>query len=175
MGGSLYIRSKNGVLFTPPILNTINNFQGGNENISATTETVLSTLLIPANLLKNGDILEIHSRLNKVNNNGIVAVRIRIGTGQTTSDTLVGTYSSTTITHAFVPIRRVLKITNTTTEVASNVLSISYDNVMEGISFSDLTIDWSIDQYISITSQLDSSSDRIQCMYIKTKKFSTTW
>lgn len=174
MGGQNYIRNKNGILFTPPGVNEINNFTGS-ENNTSITETILSSVLIPANSFKTYDIIEIESRLRKNNSNGAATIRIRIGTGQTTTDSLVATFSSTTISDSFIPIKRTLKITSatTTTQVINSSTSLSFDDEFSGSTLSDVTIDWTKNNYISVTGQLVSASDNMNCMYIKTKRFIT--
>jgi len=175
MGGLNYIRGKNGILFTPPGVDTINNFLGS-ENSTSTSEIILSSVLIPANSIKNYDILEIESRLRKNNSNGVANIRIRIGTGQTTSDTLVGDYSSTTVGNTFIPIRRVIKVANNTnsSEIIETSSSISFDDSYSGFTLNNVTIDWTKNNYISICGKLSSASDNMNCMYIKTKKYTTT-
>lgn len=175
MGGSNYIRGKNGILFTPPGVDTINNFLGS-ENSTSTSEIILSSVLIPSNSIKTNDILEVESRLRKNNSNGLVNIRIRIGTGQTTSDTLVGNYSSTTVGNTFIPIRRVIKVADNTnsSEVIDTASSISFDDTYSGFTISNLTIDWTKNNYISICGKLVSASDNMNCMYIKTKKYTTS-
>lgn len=109
MGGSYYIRNKNGKLFYGPKLTTINNVAG--ENSNSTTEVVLSRLLIPAQSLVVGDrnIFTIDTRLRKNNTNGSLIGRIRIGTGGTTTDPLVATFSGSS-TQTYLPITRDIKI-----------------------------------------------------------------
>lgn len=179
MGGTNYIRNKNGIRFTPPVVETINNFIGFENVTDDTSELILSSVLIPADSFKLYDIIEIESRIRKNNTNGIVAIRIRIGTGQTTSDTLVATYSSTSATHTFIPIKRTLTIkdldgTPSGTKTIDASTSVSYDYIYSGFTISDLNINWTLNNYISVTGQMQSLLDEMNCMYIKTKRFVAT-
>ena len=175
MGGTNYIRSKNGVLFTPPRIDTINNYVGFEDVTDYIGEAILSSLLIPAFSFSNYDLIEIESRLKKNGTGGIAVIRIRIGTGQTTSDVLVGTYSGTTSTSLHIPIKRTIKIAGvtSTTEVVDPTQNISFDDSFSSYTLSNLTIDWAKNNYISVTAQIASLTDTINCMYIKTKRFST--
>jgi hypothetical protein len=171
MGGNYYIRAKNGILFQPPRVTTINNFFGS-ENVISTTEVILSSINIPPNTFENYDLVNVESRINKNNFSGVCAIRIRIGTGQTTSDTLVATFSATSGNN-FIPIKRTLKITfsTTTTEVITPTQSVSYDDTYSGFTLSNVPIDWTKNNYISVTGQASSVIDTMNCMYIYTKRF----
>ena len=171
MGGNYYIRSKNGILFQPPKVTTINNFLGS-ENSNSTTEVILSSVNIPPGTFQNYDLVNVESRISKNNASGVCAIRIRIGTGQTTSDTLVATFSGTSA-NTFIPIKRTLKVTfsTTTTEVITPTENVSYDDSYSGFTLSNVPIDWSKNNYISVTGQVASGTDTMNCMYIYTKRF----
>ena len=179
MGGINYIRNKNGVLFTPPIQTTINNAYGV-ENVSdiAGIEVVLSSVLIPSNAFQTSDLIEIESRLRKNNvaPSGTCAIRIRIGTAQTTSDVLVATFSSSTTSNTFFPIKRTLKINTSTgtSEILDPTANKSIDNTYSGFTLSNVSIDWTKNNYISVSALLSSATDQINCMYIRTKRFPNT-
>ena len=171
MGGNYYIRAKNGITFQPPRVTTINNFFGS-ENVSSTTEVILSSINIPPNTFENYDLVNVESRIHKNNASGVCAIRIRIGTGQTTSDALIATFSATSI-NTFIPIKRTLKITSstTTTEVITPTENVSYDDSYSGFTLSNVPIDWTKNNYISVTGQDASVIDTMNCMYIYTKRF----
>lgn len=140
---------------------------------ASTSERVVNSLLIPAGSFKQYDLFGIDSRLIKSGTNGTVTVRIRIATSVAGGLTgaLVGTYTSTATTHTLIPIMRRLSIQNLTnsTVVLTNTTSASGDFAGPSVGFSTVTtIDWSVDQYVIITSQTASSIDTVYCPYIIT-------
>lgn len=179
MGGTNYIRNKNGVLFTSPIQTTVNSLYGGSEvSDIAGIETTLSSVLIPANAFQTSDLIEIESRLRKssVVPFGSCIMKVRIGTAQTTSDVLIATFSSSTTTNNFYQIKRTLKITSatTTSEILDPTANLSIDNNFSGYTLSNVSINWGINNYISVTATLSSATDGINCMHIRTKRFPST-
>lgn len=138
---------------------------------SSTAERVVNSVIIPGGSLRNDDHLGIDSRVIKSGANGIVTVRIRIGTVANTSQTLVATYASTAAAHTYVPIMRRLLLNNvaSSTYIATATTSLSWDSVLTSTGWQNVTtIDWASDQYIIITTECASASDTIYCPYIIT-------
>ncbi len=136
---------------------------------SSTVERVVNSVLIPGGSLKQYDLFGIDTRLIKSGTSGTVTLRIRIGTTSTTSGILVGTYTSTSAAHTLIPSMRRLSIQNLTnsTLVITPTTSLAIDIATVGFS-TITTIDWTVDQYVIITSQAASASDTIYCPYIIT-------
>lgn len=172
MGNNFYIRKKNGVLFYGPNVTTINNFLGS-ENSTSTSEVVLSSLLIPASSFTTSDIFTIDTRMRKNNANGILTTRIRIGTGQTTADPQVAIFTTASAASTYAPLSRDIKITSSTgtSEVFDTATSTAIDGAYSGTSLSNVSINWNVDNYISVTGQLASSADQMNCMYIYVRQY----
>jgi len=171
MGNIFYIRKKNGSLFYGPKVTTINNFLGS-ENSNSTSEVILSSLLIPASSFTTSDIFTVDARMRKSGTTGTMTTRIRIGTTQTTADAQVGIFATLT-NNIFVPISRDIKVTssNGTSEVFSGTTSASLDGAYSGVTLSNISINWDVDNYISVTGQLSSASDVMNCMNIYIRQY----
>jgi hypothetical protein len=143
---------------------------------SSTAERVTTSVIIPGGSLLIGDQLGIDSRVIKSGTNGLVTVRIRIGTALNTSQTLVATYTSLEASHTLIPIMRRLAIYNiaSSSYVFTNTYSVSWDSANQLAGWQNIsTINWASDQYIIITTQCVSVSDTVYCPYIITDFINT--
>lgn len=119
------------------------------------TETVLDSVLIPANTFTQYDVVDIISRIIKTGANQRPIVRIRIGPSINTSQTLVGTNETGATTALLIPTFRRLFIQNVSnsTYVLNTgstfllIIDINAPNAYSNIT----TIDWTVDNYIIIT------------------------
>ena len=165
-----YLRKKNGVTVYGPSQILINS--GGTLNVSVSNvEKVLTSLTVPANTFVTGDSINIISRIVKTTANGITEIRMRIGTGGTISDTLVGSYSATSATHTIIPIFRTISYYSGTTNYLmdpnNNLASI---DVTGDSTISSIAIDWTTSQIITISGiNAISGTDNMNGMFIKTK------
>lgn len=163
------IRKYNGITVSPPSTGIVNNFT--TTNITGTVaETILSTILIPANTFKLYDIIDIESRLRKTNSNATATIRIRTNTSQSlTGAVLIGTFTSTLASDSYIPIFRriVIKDLTSGTEFAdatsTNIVNDLNNNTLV---YSNTAIDWTVNQYIILTGQLGSTSDIMNLMFI---------
>ena len=161
-----YLRKKNGVSVYGPSQDLINS--GGTLNVSVTTvEKVLTSLTIPANTFVTGDCINIVSRIVKSSENGVTAIRIRIGTSGTVSDALIGGFTGGSATHTLIPIVRTICYYSGTTNY---VLGVD-DNFCKLVtsSVSPVTIDWSTINIVTISGINISNTDNMNGMFIKTK------
>lgn len=161
------IRKYNGVELSAPGSGDANNYTS--LNITGTTaETVLSTVLVPGNTFKQYDIIDLESRLRKTGNGGLATIRIRVGTTVSTGATLLATYTSTSVLHTFIPIFRrfVIKNISTGTECMPATTSAPNDITQLLVINSNISVDWTVNQYIIVTGQLNSSADTMNCLYI---------
>lgn len=145
------IRTVEGQTYNPPKEGLMGN-QG--QTLTA-TETVLDSVLIPANTFAQYDVVDIISRLVKTGSNQTVIVRIRIGPSIDTSQTLVGTNQTSPTTGLLIPTFRRLFIQNVSNSTyvlntGSTLLSIIDLNAPNAYS-NITTIDWTVDNYIIIT------------------------
>ena len=166
-----YLRKKNGVTVYGPSQILINS--GGTLNVSVSNaEKVLTSLTVPSNTFVTGDSINIISRIVKTTANGITEIRMRIGTGGTISDTLVGSYSATSASHTIIPIFRTISYYSGTTNYLmdptnNNLTSL---DVTSNSTISSIAIDWTTSQIITISGiNAISGTDNMNGMFIKTK------
>jgi hypothetical protein len=160
------IRNINNITYNPP------SSSGNNTATSVgTTETVLNSVLIPANTFKVLDVFGIQTRITKTSGTTTISLRLRIGPTLNNSQTLVGINTSTAGTHNYIPFDRRLSIQNITTN--TKVLNVSdvrtTDLFADGASTSltsSLSIDWTVDNYIIVTGQSTSGTNTLNCGYI---------
>ena len=163
-----YLRNKNGVDIYGPEMTTINTDGELNINVS-TTEVNLGVLIIPANTFATGDCINIISRIVKTSTNGVSAIRMRIGTGQTISDTLVGSYTATSATHTMIPIFRTLSFYSGSTNYVLEPTDSLAGNLTISSTVTTVSINWGVLNYITINGINNSGTDLMNCMFIKTK------
>jgi hypothetical protein len=157
------IKKINGITYNPP-------YSFDNRTITGTTsETVISSILIPANTFQIYDIVGVTARIRKVTTIGTVVVRMRIGPTESISETLAGTFSSTTATNTIIPFQRRLSIQtlNNDTRVypvsASAAVDISSAVLTQQ---STLSIDWGVSNYITFTVQSSSVNEELNGAFI---------
>jgi hypothetical protein len=163
-----YLRNKNGVDIYGPEMTAINTDGELNINVS-TTEVNLGVLIIPANTFATGDCINIISRIVKTSTNGVTAIRMRIGTGQTISDTLVGSYTATSATHTMIPIFRTLSFYSGSTNYVLDPTDSLAGNSTVTSTVTTVSINWGVLNYITINGINNSGTDLMNCMFIKTK------
>jgi hypothetical protein len=136
------------------------------------TSTLVNTFsdgfLIPANTIRTGDIVNITVRTAKSGTAGSSVVRLYIGTGMDISGTLIATSTthgaSTVVTQmdrklyvrpvpGFSPINEIYS-TSTALQTDTGLLST--------VALSGLTIDWTIDRYLTCGLQLGNTGDQIR-------------
>jgi len=166
------IRTVEGQTYNPPK----EGLMGAQGQTLSGTETVLDSVLIPANTFTQYDVVDIISRIIKTGTNQLPIVRIRIGPSINTSQTLVATNQTGTSSLLLIPTFRRLFIQNVsnstyvlnTGSTLLSIIDLSPSNAYSNIT----TIDWTVDNYIIITvvwvSAL-SSADVVWSTYIVTK------
>jgi len=164
------IRTVEGQTYNPPK----EGLMSGQGQTLTGTETVLDSVLIPANTFTQYDVVDIISRIIKTGTNQLPIVRIRIGPSINTSQTLVATNQTGTSSLLLIPTFRRLFIQNVSNSTyvlntgGSFIIDLSPSNAYNNIT----TIDWTVDNYIIITvvwvSAL-STADVVWSTYIVTK------
>ncbi len=151
-----YTRKIKNIEVNPPQNNALGTTVSG-----TTSETITQSVLIPANTFKEFDIFGIEARLRKQNTNGIVTLRLRIGSGNTISSSYQVAICSGTTTSSFVPITRraVIKNLTTSTQFASTGTTLNTDITMDNQGYSLIPINWQIDNYLLLTATLGSTLD----------------
>ena len=160
------IRKLKGIEVNLPSQITINDLT--TEDITGTaTETPLSAVLVPGGTFATGDVIGIETRLRTSGTEGGKTIRIRIGTGTTISEELAAVTSSASDLLTFLPLSRMMVIKeedgtgdgtefNTTTRTVSSDIGDSFSSLSV---IETLTTDWTIDNYITVTGQLEETGD----------------
>jgi hypothetical protein len=123
------------------------------------SETLVKSVLIPANTFTAGDLVFVRSIGNKSGTGGIFTVKIRTNTVNdlTGSPTTVGYLQTTGGTTVYNSVQRSMIIKNASTQTYSSSLSTDEGAATTGRNL--LSINWTIDQYIIITLQNVSIAD----------------
>lgn len=131
-----------------------------NTHTGNTTETILGQYLIPAGTIQADDILVIRGRAAKSGSAGSYNVRIRIGSAGTTSDTQVAIVSPGA-TQLGTYFKRDIHFENSVSaqEILNTILNAATDEQTTSTAPSDLTINFANQQYISVSINLNNSSD----------------
>jgi len=163
-----FLRNKNGKDLYGPKITTLGG-DGSFNVIVGTSETNLASLIIPGNTFGGRSCIKIKTRIYKTSTNAQTILTLRLGTGGTVSDTLIGSYTATSSAHQIIPMERTFCTQTTTiaTIVDPNV-SLSTD---VGNNFSTITFTYvrSLPYTLSIWARNTSSSDTISGMYLNTK------
>ena len=151
-----YTRKIKNIEVNPPQNNALGTTVSG-----TTSETITQSVLIPANTFKQFDIFGIEARLRKQNTNGIVTLRLRIGSGNTISSSYQVAISSGTSANSFIPITRraIIKNLTTSTQFVSTGTTLATDILMDNQGYSLIPINWQIDNFLLLTAQLGSTLD----------------
>jgi hypothetical protein len=164
-----YARFKNGIEYRPPNTGVNNNVAGDNFS-GSTSETVISQVLVPANTFSVGDMIDIYSLLIK-NTAGQTTMRLRIGTGGTTSDTLVATNTAGVRVQWMPLFRKFIYLGGATSNTYGFSATTSSSTFFSPQSDTTLyTLSWDKDQYVSVTSQAVNTNVVVNVKCIKLKR-----
>ena len=161
---------------TPQLYRRVNVTDSGVIS-SSTALTLVYSQLIPANTFAAGDIITISWRGQKTNFNGTNNQYIYINTSSTVSGaTLLGTHT-TTAAIRMVQMDRKLYVKNTTTntEVYSPTSPVAlYYTATSTAAFSNIAINWTIDQYLIGANTLASALDTFKGSSFEIERTRTT-
>ena len=144
-------------------------------SVNSTSNTLINSLLIPANTFSSGDIVTIETCVTKSAANNAFSFYFYVNT----SATLVGATLVATNTSVAAATRAAQLYRRLTIDVASGsgngtiVLNTSFaarDDIGVGnytTGFSTLTNNWTVDQYIIVSGSVVSTSDTLSCQWIK--------
>jgi len=144
-------------------------------SVNSTSNTLINSLLIPANTFSSGDIVTIETCVTKSAANNLFSFYFYVNT----SATLVGATLVATNTSVAAATRAAQLYRRLTIDVAAGtgngtiVLNTSFaarDDI--GVAnyttgFSTLTTNWTVDQYIIVSGSVVSTSDTLSCQWIK--------
>ena len=144
-------------------------------SVNSTSNTLINSLLIPANTFSSGDIVTIETCVTKSATNNLFNFYFYLNTSATlVGATLVATNTSVAAaTRAAQLYRRLAIDVAAGTGNGTIVLNTSFaarDDV--GVAnyttgFSTLTTNWTVDQYIIVSGSVVSTSDTLSCQWIK--------
>jgi len=162
-----YVRG-DGSLATFPLLiyKDLNNQTAVTGN---TNNNKVVSVLIPANTITIGNIIEIKARAGKTGTAGITTIRVYANTADSIvspAPTLLITSALTTISQIYMGIDRsaiVKSSTNTQTGQAS--ASFTNDAVVGNASLTNSNIDWTVNQYLIFAIQNGASGDSTVLSY----------
>jgi len=129
-----------------------------------TNNTLMYSKLIALNTIDAGDVINIDVKFNKnTAHNGTPTVRLYINTSASLSGaTLLATYTSTSANFRYIEINRIINVDGATSAVISPSTSFLTDKSLGSNSaVSDVSIDWTVDQYFIVAIQLASSADNL--------------
>lgn len=134
---------------------------------SSLTPVILDSLLIPANTVKTGDVIELRGIFEKIGGLGGATYGISLNTTNASVGTAVGTLT-TGITQLFVNKFMHLCVTPSGTYVLNPATSMLNDEiVVPSTAPVSLSIDWSVNQYIILTGQVINAGDSVRSLGIK--------
>jgi hypothetical protein len=137
-----------------------------------TTQTILQSVLIPANTFVAGDLLETLVRGVKSGTAGINTFRFNINT----SLSLVGMTTLYSVNMAagstYIQTERTYNIINATTNTQSFGITstLTTDTQNSSTAVSTLAIDWTVNQYFFVTGQLANTGDTFTSNFILIKQ-----
>ena len=140
---------------------------------ASTSNTVLQSILIPANTFKAGDLIEASYRLKKVGVNNTCAVRLAVNTSLTTAGyTIMATTNFNPANNLYNSVQRVFQVitANNNTESFGSLTLSNTDFTNNTAAVSNLSIDWTVDQYVFTAALPVSSSDSITSTYLLLKR-----
>lgn len=144
-------------------------------SVNSTSNTLINSLLIPANTFSSGDIVTIETCVTKSAANNAFSFYFYVNT----SATLVGATLVATNTSVAIATRAAQLYRRLTIDVAAGtgngtiVLNTSFaarDDIGVGnytTGFSTLTTNWTVDQYLIVSGSVVSTSDTLSCQWIK--------
>jgi hypothetical protein len=144
-------------------------------SVNSTSNTLINSLLIPANTFSSGDIVTIETCVTKSAANNAFSFYFYVNTSATlVGATLVATNTSVaTATRAAQLYRRLTIDVAAGTGNGTIVLNTSFaarDDIGVGnytTGFSTLTTNWAADQYLIVAGSVVNTSDSLTCQWIK--------
>ena len=144
-------------------------------SVNSNFNTLINSLLIPANTFSSGDIVTIETCVTKSAANNLFSFYFYVNTSSTlVGATLVATNTSVASNVRAAQLYRRLAIDvasgsgNGTIVVNTSIAArddIGIANYTTG--FSTLTTNWTVDQYLIVSGSVVSTSDTLSCQWIK--------
>ena len=141
----------------------IQNFKtvtDGTSITGTTTSTKTTSILIPANTISAGDVLNLRVRTRKTGTAGTQIIRVYFNTADAIGGSIVGTSSTAAATSLYVQMSRALAVKSATnTESFPSTAGAMFDDAATGTAVTASNIDWTVAQYLVIAVQNSSTAD----------------
>lgn len=140
-------------------------------SVNSTSNTLINSLLIPANTFSSGDIVTIETCVTKSATNNTFSFYFSVNTSATlVFATLVATNTSVASNIRAAQLYRRLAIDVAVGTIVLDTSFAARDDMGSGnytTGFSTLTTNWTVDQYLIVSGSVVSTSDTLSCQWIK--------
>lgn len=151
---------------TLPIKN-IQSTTDGTAITGTTLSTATSSLLIPANTIGVGDVLNFKTRLRKTGTAGTTIIRVYFNTSPVIGGSLVAASTTAASTSLFVQMSRTFAVKSATnTESYPSGIGATIDEGITGTAVTASNIDWTVAQYLVIAIQNSNIGDSSRSSFV---------
>jgi hypothetical protein len=127
-----------------------------------TNNTLIYSKLIDANVIETGDTIQFSTKFTKPAGSAAnTTVRLYINTSASLSGaTLLATYATTNLNGRFFLVERTANVDGATTNfIAATSGALTDSASLSTVASSDVSIDWTVNQYIIVAIQLGNAAD----------------
>ena len=151
---------------TLPIQNYITTADG-TAITATTTSTKTTSILIPANTIAVGDVLNLRIRARKTGTAGTQIIRAYFNTADAIGGSLIATSATNAATTLMAQIGRALAVKSATnTESFPSATGANLDDGATGTAVTASNIDWTVAQYLVIAVQNSSTADTSRSSFV---------
>ena len=151
---------------TLPIQN-IQTTTDGTAITGTTLSQATSSVLIPANTIGVGDVLNFKTRLRKTGTAGTTIIRVYFNTTAVIGGSLVATSTTAAATSLFVQMSRTFAVKSATnTESYPSGIGATIDEGVTGTAVTASNIDWTVAQYLVIAIQNSNTGDSSRSSFV---------
>jgi hypothetical protein len=132
-----------------------------------TTSTKTTSILIPANTIAVGDVLNLRIRTRKTGTAGTQIIRAYVNTADAIGGAIVGTSATAPATSLYVQMARALAVKSATnTESFPSTAGAMFDDAATGTAVTASNINWTVNQYLVIAVQNSSTADTSRSSFV---------
>lgn len=132
-----------------------------------TLSTATSSVLIPANTIGVGDVLNFKTRLRKTGTAGTTIIRVYFNTSGVIGGSLVATSTTASATSLFMQMSRTFAVKSATnTESYPSGIGATIDEGVTGTAVTASNIDWTVAQYLVIAIQNSNIADSSRSSFV---------
>jgi len=151
---------------TLPIQN-IQTTTDGTAITGTTLSQATSSVLIPANTIGVGDVLNFKTRLRKTGTAGTTIIRVYFNTTAVIGGSLVATSTTASATSLFMQMSRTFAVKSATnTESYPSGIGATIDEGVTGTAVTASNIDWTVAQYLVIAIQNSNTGDSSRSSFV---------